>query len=232
MALIYWRESTKVKERETSQTWPFPVAIYAPIEGADSMTQEELNNADPAPYSTGNPLAVSNVGGFVTNIPAARVRTIGFNAAAAGDYAALDVVSNSVTDTQGTALQVADVVNAAGQVAILDKVSARCSEDSVLWRLALDFYAAVPLPGEVEMDDNIAMDAAKTVAGTNKFIDRVPLAAMADMGTAMAASVTANLRWLLKTGAMTSLWVNVVTLDAEANETASMKIDIDLYFLD
>ncbi len=101
----------------------------------------------------------------------------------------------------------------------------------MLWRLALDFYATVPLPGEVEMDDNIAMDAAKTVAGANKFIDRVPLAAMADMGTAMAASVTANLRWQLKTGAMTSLWVNVITLDADANETAGMKIDIDLYFL-
>ncbi len=231
MALMYWRESTKVKERETSQTWPFPVALYTLPEGASEMTQEELNNADPAPLGTGNPLTVTNAGGFVTNIPATRVRSIGFNAAAAGDYAALDVVSNSVTDTQGVALQVADVVSAAGQVAILDKVSARCSEDSMLWRLALDFYAAVPTSAEVEMDDNVAMDAAKTVAGANKFIDRVPLAAMADMGTAMAASVTANLRWQLKTGAMTSLWINVITLDADASETAGMKIDIDLYFL-
>ncbi len=163
--------------------------------------------------------------------PARRIVSAGFNAAAAGDYAAADVISNSVTDTLGVPLKFPAVVDVAGQVAILDKIVARCSEDSILARFALDFYTRLPLPAEVEMDDNIALDAAKTVAGYGIYICRVPMAAFADMGTAMSHSTTPNLREMLKTVGSVDLYAVVILLDSEANETAGMRVDIDLYLL-
>lgn len=219
MALIYWRKADGIKERETTEEWPFPVSIVLGDPeggnlgylGDDSM-----------------PVAVTNI---PTMAPARRVLAVAFNAAAAGDYAAADVMSPNVTDTLGVAQVIGPVVDVAGQAAILDKVVVRCSEDSVLNRLRLHFYRELPLPGEVEMDDNIAADWAKTAGGLNKYIGAIPLTAFADMGTAMAMSTTGNLRELLRTGTTTNLWMVVETLDAETNETAGMLLAFELYFL-
>ena len=219
MALIYWRKADGIKERETTEEWPFPVSIILGDPeggnlgylGDDSM-----------------PVAVTNV---PTVAPAVRVLQAAFNAAAAGDYAAGDVMSTNVTDTFGVALPLGPVVNAAGGVAILDKVVVRCSEDSVLNRLRLHFYRENPLPGEVEMDDNIAADWAKTANGLNKYVGPIVLTAFADMGTAMAMSTTGNLREMLRTGTTPNLWFVVETLDAETNETAGMLLTFEFYFL-
>lgn len=228
MATFFWRENTsKEKERQVDDQWPMPTGLY--FRRSDATEDADL---DPTMPVTGNNGLPVNVLWPVVNVPARRVISIGFNAAAAGDYAALDIMSNSVTDTAGWAIPVSGVVDTAGQVAILDKVVARCSEDSVLNRLRLHFYRYNPLPGDVEMDDNIAADFAKTTAGRDGYIGPVVLAAFADMGTAMAMSSTPNLREMLKTApAATGLWLVVETLDAEANETAGMRIDFDLYFL-
>ncbi len=174
----------------------------------------------------------STLTGPITLVPARRMVSVGFVAAAAGDYAAADVISNNVTDTFGVALPVGTVVSTAGEVAILDAIVARCSEDSVLFRLRLHFYNTNPLPADVEMDDNIAADWAKTATGRNAYLGSVTLPAMADMGTAMAMAQADNLRKLLGTKTASSgLWFVVETLDAEANETALMRLDFDLYFL-
>ncbi len=219
MALIYWRKADGIKERETSEDWPFPVSIMLgdPDGGSTSYLGEDSM-----------PVTLT---GTSTVAPITRVLTAAFNAAAAGDYAAGDVVSTNVTDTLGVALSLGPVVNVAGQVAILDKVVARCSEDSILARLRLHFYRDNPLPTEVEMDDNIASDWAKTVNGYNKYVGSVPLVAFADMGTAMSMSTTGNLREMFRTGNTTNLWFVVEILDAEANETAGMLLSFEFYFL-
>ncbi len=221
MPKIWWRGNwgqSGLDEKEVSEDWPFPVALYV----------GESDNAELV--GTNSPLPVQ-VSGQVLMTPARRVVSTFFIAAAAGDYAAGDIMSNSVTDNQAIALRIDGVVDVAGQVAILDKVVARCSEDSVLNRLRLHFYRENPLPAEVEMDDNIAADFAKTALGFNKYIGPVPLVAFADGGTAMAFSSTPNLREQLKTAGSTSLWIVVETLDAEVNETAGMNINFDFYFL-
>ncbi len=219
MALIYWRKADGIKERETTEEWPFPVSIMLgdPDGGSPSYVGEDSL-----------PVTVTNT---ATMAPAVRVLQTAFNAAAAGDYTAGDVMSTNVTDTLGVALPLGPVVNAAGQVAILDKVVARCSEDSVLNRLRLHFYRDNPLPTEVEMDDNIAADWAKTVNGYNKYVGNVVLAAFQDMGTAMAMSTTSGLREELRTGTTPNLWMVVETLDAEVNETAGMLLSFDFYFI-
>ncbi len=164
--------------------------------------------------------------------PARRIVSVSFLAAAAGDYAAGDVISNSVTDTLGLPLYLADIVDTAGQAGILDKIVIKCSEDSLLCRFRFHFYADMPLPAEVEMDDNIAFDWAKTTAGANKYIGpSQATVAMADGGTAMSYSSTINLRDEIKTTVATGVWAVMEILDIEANEAAGMRFDIDFYFL-
>jgi hypothetical protein len=170
---------------------------------------------------------------------ARRVRSVRLVAAAAGDYAAADVISNSVTDTLGLPNRVIGVVNNAGDLAILDYVNVTCSEDSVLFRLRLHWYNYRPLPADVEMDDNIAADWAKISAGREGYVGYTDIPAFADRGTAMAQAQSTNLRQLLKTEATDQypatapgdLWYVVEALDAEANETAGMIFDFDFGFL-
>ena len=221
MALIYWRRADQVKEAETSEENPFPVSIV--LGDSQGGAVEFLGDA-PMPTTIVNTPTVA---------PARRVVSVSFADAAAGDYTAGDVISQNVTDGLGVALPLFGVVDAVGQVAILDKIVAKCSEDSILARLRLHFYRDNPLPTEVEMDDNIAGDWAKTIYGLNKYIGPVTLAAFADLGTSMSMSTTGNLREMLKTvnAGPAQLWVVVEILDSDANETAGMKIDFDFYFL-
>ena len=158
--------------------------------------------------------------------------SVAFNAPAAGDYAALDIISNSVTDTLGVALTLANVVSIPGEVALLDRVVMVCSEDSVTFRPRLHFYNYMPIPAAVEMDDNIAADFAKTAAGAAAYLGKVDLPAFADMGTAMAETEVDNLGKPFKCAESSSdLFVVVQTLDADTAETAAMRIRLDFYFL-
>lgn len=164
--------------------------------------------------------------------PAARSVSVTLTAAAAGDYAANDVVSNSATGDAGVAGQIAAAVTNNGEVAILDSVSAVCSEDSVVFRLRLHFYNYNPAAADVEMDDNAAFDFAKNATGAAGYLGYVDLPAFADRGTSASHSQADNLRKLLKCGASTTtLYYVVQTLDAEANETTSMTIRFDFSFL-
>lgn len=232
MATFYVRTSVMAdngeKEKEVTDQWPLP--SYLQFRRSDNGGDSP--DLDPyIPVTPGNPLPVAVMGTVVT-APARRIVSFNFFAAAAGDYAALDMVSNNVTDNQAQAYYLPNIVDKAGDVAILDSITSRCNEDSVLWRLRLHFYRENPLPSEVEMDDNIAADFAKTAGGYNKYIGFTDLAAAADMGTALAYAQVVNLRQLIKTGgAATGVWVVVQTLDAEANETAAMRLDFDLSFL-
>ncbi len=225
MSHPYWKSIDDPENQGTrpvNEDWALPVALYTGEPGQGIA--EVVSPTNPMPITV-----VTWGGGAIQ--PARRIVSAGFNAAAAGDYAAADVVSNSVTDTLGVPLKFAGVVDVAGQVAILDKIVARCSEDSILARFALDFYTRLPLAAEVEMDDNIAADPAKTVAGYGIHICRVPMAAFADFGTAMSESTTPNLREMIKTYGSVDLYAVVIILDAEVNETAAMRVDIDTYWL-
>ncbi len=171
--------------------------------------------------------------------PARRSKFSRIQAAAAGDYSAADVVSNSVTDTLGLPNRIPGVTDLAGQVAILDAVSGTCSEDSILARFRLHWYNYPPLPADVEMDDNIAADWAKISAGREGYLGYTDIPAFADRGTAMSHSQATGLRQELLTKVLPStppggsgdLWYVLEILDAEANETANMLIDFTLSFL-
>lgn len=149
--------------------------------------------------------------------------------AAAGNYAALDVMSASATDGAGAATEVA--IGGQGEIRRIVQVDARCSEDSVTFRGRLHFYNDAPLATEVEMDDNAAFDGAKTAAGEAKYLTSLTMEAFRDEGTAMAVSNTSQLvKYIACADDDHRVYAVLQTLDAETNETASMTIDIRLYF--
>ena len=155
--------------------------------------------------------------------------TVRIRCAAAGDYAALDVMSNSVTDGFGLPTFVPNLARSEGGVATIVGVRVTCNEDAVLNQLRLYFFNQAPTPAEVEMDDNIAFDI-KTEAGLDKFAGSILLGAMVDRGTAGSTSDNSNLvEPLACAPGQTGLWLVLTSETAEANETANMQYRIDFY---
>lgn len=152
-----------------------------------------------------------------------------FAAAAAGDYASGDVISQSASADVGVARALASVVDVAGEVAKLTGVVAKCSEDSIAATMRLHWFSANPTAAQVEMDDNVAFDI-KTSAGLAIHLGYTDLPAFADGGTAESYSQVHGLKQYLATGATTGLWFLPVFTAAETNETAGMTFDFDFYF--
>lgn len=219
MSLIFWRKADRLKEAETTEENPFPVSII--LGDPEGGATEYVGDASMPVVITNTPIVA----------PAVRMVNTSFIAPAAGDYSANDVVSfSTAAANNGNPLT---GIAAPGGVAILDTVVARCSEDSVLWRLRLHFYQLNPLTADVELRDNVTADWAKTAYGMVNYLGFVDLPAMADRGTLMALAQAVNLRQFFKLGAnQTGLYFVVETLDAEVNETAGMTLSFDFYWLD
>ena len=147
---------------------------------------------------------------------------------AAGDYAANDVVSNSATADTGTAFKFAKISPAHGHPGRIITAIARCSEDLVTWRLRLHLFNGEPLAAEVEMDDNVAFNI-KTSDGADKYIGYIDFPAMDDLGVIPAAAQADQLNFAFDPDNGDTLWGVVETLDAEANEAASMTLTITLH---
>ena len=164
--------------------------------------------------------------------PTRYVGSVSLIAAAAGDYAAGDVMSNSVTDTLGLPLYIAGLARTKGGVVNIQAIRAVCSEDAVLVTLRLHFFTLLPTPAEVEMDDNIAF-TVKTVAGGLKWVGSLLLSPFVDRGTAVSTSDTvySPIEPMHCDVNDTGLWFLPVLETAEANETANMDIRFDFYAL-
>lgn len=151
--------------------------------------------------------------------------TATLTAAAAGNYAAGDVVSNSATDTEGDPLTFSNIVRGDGREFLIVGARAICSEDSVVWRLRLHFFDAVPAAADVEMDDN----AAFAITTSTNYLGYIDLPAMEDEG-GVAVAQNNDLRAPFKCASGDQdIYMVVETLDAETNETASMTLRFDLY---
>lgn len=158
-----------------------------------------------------------------------RFASVSITCAAAGDYAANDVLSNSATGDAG----VANVLELArlGDIAKILQITAKCNEDSVLFRTALDFYDTNPAAADVEMDDNATVDFAKTSTGAAAWMGRIVLPAFADKGTSLAAADGDLLDKLIRAKVDNhKVYFVASTLDAEANETAGMILTFEFYF--
>jgi hypothetical protein len=155
--------------------------------------------------------------------------SVSLTAAAAGNYDANDIVSNSATGDAGVANVLP--VGGKGEIVKFTKILAKCSEDSVTWRLRLHFYDINPTAAQVEMDDQAAADFAKVAAGRTGYKGYIDLPAMVDGGTVMAF---ADAKLLSEQFACAeddfNLYFIVQTLDAETNEAAGMTLTFDCYW--
>src|SRR5690606_6932904 len=102
--------------------------------------------------------------------------------AAAGNYDALDVLSDSATDNAGTAFEFEKIAPRHGHPFLISSALIKCSEDSTTFRGRLHLFNAEPLAAEVEMDDTVAF-AIKTAAGSAKYLGYIDFPSLADMGT-------------------------------------------------
>jgi hypothetical protein len=146
--------------------------------------------------------------------------------AAAGDYAAADIVSDSASNGVGTTWDFAQIGMGDGKVGTIYKADVTCSEDSVVWRLRLHLFSAA-VSTATELDDN----AAKTLDNDDRanYLGFIDFPAMADLGEFSAAQADQlQFGYWCGNGGHT-LYGVLETLDAETNETASMTVSITLW---
>ena len=149
--------------------------------------------------------------------------------AAAGDYAAGDVMSSIVTDTLGRATYVPNLALDKGGLATIVTIRARCSIAAVANNLRLHFFKQAPLVAEVEMDDN-AVFALTTAAGRDNHVGSILLSAFVSRGGVGATSDNTDLLQAFVCDPNDAgLWMVVVTEQIEANEAANMTYDLDFY---
>lgn len=142
--------------------------------------------------------------------------------AAAGDYAALDVLSQSASNGVGVHWILPSIARVTGYGGTIDRVIATLSGTAVTAQLRLHLFNADPSASE--KDDNAAFllhvnDRAKYLG----FIDLPALATSGSSGVAWA-QVAANFKF--KTAADANLYFLVQTIGAFTNETAGMTLDI------
>jgi hypothetical protein len=145
--------------------------------------------------------------------------------AAAGNYAAGDVVSNDADAGEGDPWIFTGIARESGGSGTITKATLECSEDSVVARVRLWLFNAVPTT--TEMDDNEAFNYDADDAG--KFIGWITFPALVDAGeVSVAFTKDGDLPLPFKCVGSANLWGITQFLDAETNETASMTFRLKL----
>ena len=226
MSLLFWKRAepsdTDVSHepaKEVNEQHPLPLAIY--WTHADGTSYEETGPGHPLPVQL--PEALSPIH-FASRVE--------MTCAAAGDYAAGDVLSNSATDGVGRSIYVPSLTRLAGGTPIVMNVVATCNEDAVAFSLRLHFFRVSPVAADVEMDDNVPFDAAKLVGAVDNWAGSILLNAFVDRGTSIATSETFDIRQIFRCAPHDNgLWMVVTAETGEANETAAMRLTFDFYVL-
>lgn len=166
--------------------------------------------------------ASSTVGGIGVSVRATLNAVSPGVIAAAGDYAANDVLSQSATNDAGVHWVFANAARVAGGSGWITKVRATCSVDALTPRLRIWLFDADPATSE--KDDNAAFNL--TAADRAKWIGCVDLPALSDAGAiSVTQNTTERFRFVCASGSRDLLAI-VQTLDAITNESASMTLDI------
>jgi hypothetical protein len=146
--------------------------------------------------------------------------------AAAGNYTAGDVLSESASNGVGTYWTFSRFFRPGGSPAYITDVRVKCSVAAVTFQPAVHLFTIAPTTSE--QDDNAAR--AITAADKEGYKGSVELAALATTGTGgFAFTSDPTIRKMIspyEDGS--SLYAILETLDDETNETASMTITIEI----
>lgn len=157
-------------------------------------------------------------------ITVAVTRTI----AAAGDYAAEDVVSDSAS--AGTAITFDGICKTLGGAGYITNAGILLSTTGLTWRLRLYLYRVTPTTGE--LDDNKANTSVHTTDRPN-YVRYIDFPAMTDVGgnseTISTPSTIGGLPVSFNCASGDdALYGILVTRDAETSESANMTMVISL----
>lgn len=152
-----------------------------------------------------------------------RVSTQSKTLAAAGNYTAGDIMSESASNGVGTAWTFNDVGPKLGVVTILSS-TITSSEDSVTFRGRLHLFKSNP--SSSELDDNAAKAFAE--ADRTNFVGFVDFDALGDQGVPSWA-VANNLPITVQVGTDGKLYGVLEDLSGETNESANMVVTISLF---
>lgn len=152
-------------------------------------------------------------------------KTVEKNLAAAGDYAANDVMSESASAGTSWIFTLEGI-----QSGWIEKVVAICSTTALTPRLTLQLYTEPPT---CALNDNVA-NTGCIAADTDNYIGYVDLPAMRDLGTGQSEAIatpnssSANLplSFLAPKGRLYGI---IVTRDAITDEAANMNLSLSLH---
>ena len=176
-------------------------------------------------------LKIDWIKGIVTTSPPVPVRSVALKRlAAAGDYAAEDVLSESATNTVGTPFTFPGVGRTNGGAFRITQAIALLSTTALTPRLTLYLFTTMP---SSELDDNAANTAVATV-DREGYVGRIEFPAMTDLGGNSEAVA------MLDTGSNlplegvcapkdTRLFGIAVTEDAITGEAAGMTLVFNLF---
>ena len=171
-------------------------------------------------------LRIDWIKSVVTVVPVTPVEVISEKAlAAAGDYAVEDVLSESATDTVGSAFKFEHVARRNGGPFSIRKLVALLTTTALTPRLTLYLFTRSP---SSELDDNAANTAVAT-ADRPFYVGRIELPAMTDLGGNSEAIATPDTGSNLPLEGVChpaddSLYGIAVTEDAVTGEAAAMRL--------
>lgn len=154
-----------------------------------------------------------------------------FVAAAAGDYADNDVISNSATNGAGLALEFPNAVaNPAGSAMVIGGSINVVASTSVAATIGLQLFSQTPTA--TELDDNAA-EGGIGAADAPYYLGEILFATGTDYGAGnikMPSTLTpaAPLFVHAESGSR-SIFGRLIMRDAETNETAGMTVIVTLY---
>lgn len=154
-----------------------------------------------------------------------------FIAAAAGDYADNDVLSDSASNGVGTALEFANAVaDPAGAAMVIGGSINVVASTSVAATIGLQLFSQTPTA--TELDDNAA-EGGVGAADAPYYLGEILFAAGTDYGagtikTPSTLTPAAPLFVHSESGSR-SIFGRLIFRDAEANETAAMPVHVTLY---
>lgn len=152
-----------------------------------------------------------------------------FVAAAAGDYADNDVISDSASNGVGTAIEFENAVRVSGGAGKIVGASVNfIAATAIAATTELELFSQNPTA--TELDDNAAAGSVGA-ADAPYYLGSIAFAAGTDYGagTICRPSALTPAAPLFIRSEATSIYGRLIFRDAEANETAGMTVSITLY---
>jgi hypothetical protein len=196
--LLFYDETLNAVYEWNGSTWQ----LYGPMGGSSGGNTP----------ATGVPGSIARIRATLNSVSPGVI-------AAAGDYAAGDVLNDSTTAGHAWVLPSIARLTAGGFLA--QKVLITCSVAAMVPRFRLHVFSAVP---SVLQNDNVAflLDADDRAI----YLGYIDMPAMQTSGSSEIGWSESDLQWIAQTGATANLNFVLQTLDAFTNESAGMTIDV------